>query len=83
MLRPYFSLHSELFAYMQFHTAGSDCGSDARDLAITAPSARQKRQETAVSPAYALFGFPRLADAMHRLTGRAIWYETIGGERHV
>lgn len=37
-----------VFAYA-VHTAG-DCGFDARDLAITAPSARQKRQETAVSP---------------------------------
>lgn len=43
--------------------AARDCGFDARDLAITTPSARQKRQETAVSPACALFRFLRLADA--------------------
>lgn len=49
-----------------------------------APSARQKRQETTVSPACALFRFPRLADA----TGWIDWpadhmAQKMLAERHV
>lgn len=67
------------FAYA-VHTAG-DCGFDARDLAITAPSARQKRQETAVSPGVCivLFSAAGRCHRVHRLTGAAIWYKRRSG----